>query len=139
MKNIQKISLEEINAARGENGGWTKATLARWGIGWPPPKGWKDALVAGDEIKNIAPVEKESHPYSIESDVLHDVVMAVISSGHGDILKDIETYNAYCGGRLPTVEEIVGGRPEVAIIEGGIRWDDTVYRFSVARKVRQNA
>ena len=37
---------------------------------------------------------------------------------------------------LPTVADIVGGRPETAIIEGGITWDDKVYRFSVARTIR---
>lgn len=25
-------------------GGWTKATLAKLGISWPPPKGWKKRL-----------------------------------------------------------------------------------------------
>jgi hypothetical protein len=27
-------------------GGWTKETLAGWGVPWPPPKGWKAALLA---------------------------------------------------------------------------------------------
>jgi len=28
------------------NGGWTAECLAAWGIGWPPPKGWRDKLEA---------------------------------------------------------------------------------------------
>lgn len=35
---------EEIEAARTPAGGWTRDTLASWGVGWPPPKGWKKEL-----------------------------------------------------------------------------------------------
>ncbi len=35
----------EIEAAKTERGGWTKSTLAKWGVPWPPPKGWKNRLV----------------------------------------------------------------------------------------------
>jgi hypothetical protein len=34
----------EIRAARTARGGWTKATLKRWGVSWPPTKGWKAKL-----------------------------------------------------------------------------------------------
>jgi hypothetical protein len=37
---------EEIEAARTEGGGWTRAQLAVWGVPWPPPHGWKQRLVA---------------------------------------------------------------------------------------------
>jgi hypothetical protein len=37
-------SPEQILEARSPAGGWTKATLAGWGVGWPPPKGWKADL-----------------------------------------------------------------------------------------------
>lgn len=36
----------EIEAARTPAGGWTKATLASWGIAWPPPKGWRKRLIS---------------------------------------------------------------------------------------------
>ena len=36
---------EEIEAAKTPAGGWTKAQLAAWGVPWPPPKGWKQALI----------------------------------------------------------------------------------------------
>ena len=39
--------IEEIMAAKTERGGWTKATLSAWGVPWPPPKGWKRALLNG--------------------------------------------------------------------------------------------
>jgi hypothetical protein len=37
-------SPEEVMAARSPAGGWTKATLAQWGIAWPPPTGWRGDL-----------------------------------------------------------------------------------------------
>ncbi len=38
---------EEIEAARTTRGGWTRAQLAEWDVDWPPPKGWKAALLNG--------------------------------------------------------------------------------------------
>lgn len=35
---------DEIEAARTQAGGWTRAQLAEWGVPWPPPKGWRRAL-----------------------------------------------------------------------------------------------
>jgi hypothetical protein len=35
---------EEIMAARSAAGGWTRETLASWGVPWPPPAGWKAAI-----------------------------------------------------------------------------------------------
>jgi hypothetical protein len=35
----------EIEAAKTPRGGWTRAQLAAWGIPWPPPKGWRQALI----------------------------------------------------------------------------------------------
>ena len=45
----QRVTLDEIEAARTEKGGWTRETLTRWGVSWPPPKGWKERLVRGEE------------------------------------------------------------------------------------------
>lgn len=40
-----------------ENGGYTKAQLAEWGIPWEPPKGWKRKLIngpiIGEKLKNL--------------------------------------------------------------------------------------
>jgi len=45
-----KVSAEEIDQARTEKGGWTRETLAKWGVPWPPPKGWRQALIEGRPI-----------------------------------------------------------------------------------------
>jgi len=38
-------SPEEVEAAKTERGGWTGEQLAKWGVPWPPPKGWKTELL----------------------------------------------------------------------------------------------
>jgi hypothetical protein len=38
-KNI--VTAKQVEAAKSPRGGWTKATLAEWGIPWPPPRGWR--------------------------------------------------------------------------------------------------
>lgn len=53
-------SPEEIDAARTAAGGWTRETLAGWGVPWPPPKGWRARLIerwegAHDSIADAAP------------------------------------------------------------------------------------
>jgi len=132
-----RLTREEIDAAKTAKGGWTKATLEGWGISWPPQKGWMDRLIEGFEPE-MEPNAPESNPKSLEGSLLHQVVMAVIESGNGDLLKGIDALNEYYGSELPTVEDIVGGRPETVIIEGGITWEDKVYRFSVARPLTVN-
>ncbi len=39
------VSPEEIEAAKTPKGGWRAAQLAKWGIPWPPPEGWRKRLV----------------------------------------------------------------------------------------------
>lgn len=41
------VSVEEIFAARTRAGGWTRETLAGWGISWPPRHGWIERLSNG--------------------------------------------------------------------------------------------
>jgi hypothetical protein len=37
-------SPEEVEAGRTAEGGWTRETLRRWGVPWPPPAGWRKRL-----------------------------------------------------------------------------------------------
>ena len=129
-----RLTRDEIEAAKTAKGGWTKATLEGWGISWPPPKGWKERLMDGYEPE-AEPNEPESNPNGLEGKLLHEVVMAVIDAGHGALLAEIDALNAYYGNGMPTVESIVGARPKAARLEGGLVWDDKVFRFSVIRKV----
>lgn len=36
---------QKIESLKTENGGWTRASLESLGVSWPPPKGWKQALI----------------------------------------------------------------------------------------------
>ena len=43
------ITREEIESKKTPNGGYTRETLAAWGVPWPPPKGWKAKLISGKD------------------------------------------------------------------------------------------
>ena len=49
LASLPRVSAEEIEAARSPRGGWTRATLAAWDIPWPPPAGWRQALLRGED------------------------------------------------------------------------------------------
>jgi hypothetical protein len=139
-KPIRKISAQEIEAARSPKGGWTKATLAAWGVAWPPRAGWKERLIAGEPLPQPGVDEvaaTSSRPSAcLEAKLLHQVVMAVINAGQSDLLKGIDELNSYYGSPLPTVAEVIGGRPKHAIITGDISFDDKVYSFKCARTIK---
>ena len=44
-----KPTKEEIEKAKTPTGGWVRETLEQWGVSWPPPKGWKKALLEGGQ------------------------------------------------------------------------------------------
>jgi hypothetical protein len=50
------VTREQIEAARSPRGGWTRVQLAKWGVPWPPRKGWKRAL---EEASGTRPPETE--------------------------------------------------------------------------------
>lgn len=41
------ITEAEILSKRTASGGWSRDDLAAWGVPWPPPRGWKQALIEG--------------------------------------------------------------------------------------------
>lgn len=43
------VSNEEIEAAKTPKGAWKAVQLAKWGVSWPPPNGWRRKLVANYE------------------------------------------------------------------------------------------
>jgi hypothetical protein len=49
---VQQRTAEEIENGKSERGAWTRKQLAEWGVPWPPPQGWKLALVAGENPKS---------------------------------------------------------------------------------------
>lgn len=47
---------EQIEAARTPAGGWTRETLAAWGVSWPPKKGWKVQLLTAPKERGAASI-----------------------------------------------------------------------------------
>lgn len=45
------VTKAEIEAGKSAAGGWTRAQLAKWGVPWPPPKGWKKRLMRESQGK----------------------------------------------------------------------------------------
>jgi hypothetical protein len=41
-----KPTRDEVMALRTVEGGWTAAQLAKWGVSWPPSKGWIERLTS---------------------------------------------------------------------------------------------
>jgi hypothetical protein len=131
-----KLTESEIEGARTEKGGFTRATLASWGVPWPPPAGWKQALLGGYAVPGTGGAATSKRPSEcLESVLLRQVVMAVISAGRGDILSGLPELNSYYGCELPTVAEVIGGDYERAVVTGGISLDDKVYSFTCERRV----
>jgi len=53
----RRLTLEQIEAGRSPAGGWTKATLAAWGVPWPPPKGWLQRLTGNSGTTQARPAD----------------------------------------------------------------------------------
>jgi hypothetical protein len=64
-----KITAEEIDAKKTPKGGWTSSQLAQWGVPWPPPYKWRQALIQGLEPDHFLKKKLErpvfNHPQSI--------------------------------------------------------------------------
>ncbi len=72
-----RVTLDEIMAKRTPAGGWTWAQFRAWGVPVPPPKGWKQKLIAGvgfgDGEADPAPaIEPEAAPDAPVTTVILD-------------------------------------------------------------------
>ena len=100
-----KITRAEIEAKRTPKGGWTRKQLAEWGVPWPPPSGWRKQLEGGAEFDveqfDMSPIRTGV----LAHDLLHQVVMAVVSAGHASDLYAFPDVLEYFGSRVPEGEE----------------------------------
>lgn len=103
-----KLTMKEIEAGKSKKGGYTRAQLAEWGVPWPPPHGWVNKLLAGDEIEPLTIEGSVIRPEESAHEVLHKVVMAVISHNHAADLYDFPDVLAYFGAQLPAEESAYG-------------------------------
>lgn len=45
---------DDIETAKTPRGGWSRETLAAWGVPWPPPSGWRRRLEHGDDFLEVS-------------------------------------------------------------------------------------
>jgi hypothetical protein len=57
------MSAEDIDRQRSPRGGWSRDILRRWGVPWPPPKGWRARL-----IQHGAPWRADEQPRTFAAD-----------------------------------------------------------------------
>ena len=94
---------EELEKGKSPKGGWTKNQLAKWGVPWPPPKGWKETLLANNtELFEITAAQQLQHVTVL----LRLVVMQMIDTGHADKLYNVPGLLDYFGAKTPTREEL---------------------------------
>lgn len=111
-----QLTLEQIEAGKSLKGGWTAKTLASWGVPWPPPKGWKEALLTGSAMPEAQIKEEVERTPEV---MLDDLVITLISMGKGDIVTGIEGLTDYYGGRVPSPEEIAESQIGLRNDQGG--------------------
>lgn len=59
---------DELENIRTPAGGFTRQTLASLGVPWPPPKGWRKRLLAGEHVGPPPPDYDGPEPGSPEFD-----------------------------------------------------------------------
>jgi len=106
-----KLTEAEIEAGKSDKGGFTKETLAAWGVPWPPPSGWRKKLLRGEPVTQLDPQQKlvpsPVMPEFTAHEVLHMAVMAVVSRGQAHLFNEYPEILAYFGGQLPDRPECV--------------------------------
>lgn len=49
------VARDEVEKKRTPKGGYTRETLAGWGVPWPPPAGWVDVIVSSGSVESVDP------------------------------------------------------------------------------------
>ena len=109
-----KVTREEIEAGKTEKGGFTRKQLEAWGVPYPPPKGWMEALMEGKTMEEAGLEQVQWSPIrnSMNAhELLRIVVLAVIEAGHGSDLYEFPDVLEYFGARNPETEEIKNHHP----------------------------
>lgn len=96
-----KLTEAEIEAGKSPKGGYTRQQLAKWGVGWPPPKGWKEALLAGDGGGDERLAPSPINPIVTSHDLLRNVCLAIIEQGQAHLLYEFPDVLEYFGAKVP--------------------------------------
>ena len=52
------MTVKQLESLRSPAGGWTRESLRKLGVPWPPPQGWRRALLSGRSMK---PLVRKQH------------------------------------------------------------------------------
>lgn len=106
-----KLTKEQIEAGKTEKGGFTRKQLEAWGVPYPPPKGWQEALMNGQTMEEAgleaiqwSPIRNQMNAHEL----LRKVVLAVVDAGHASDLYGFPDVLEYFGARIPDQDELFG-------------------------------
>jgi hypothetical protein len=114
------ITEDEINAARSPKGGFKAATFRQWGISWPPPKGWKETILAhGIPYQH----ELNEHAADAEVEITEDRLQRMMDASRPQMI-DGEPFE--CVGELDIdpaslLRKVVGA--VISYDQGHILWE----------------
>jgi hypothetical protein len=99
------MTLEEIEAKRTPNGGWTKETLKGWGVPWPPTKGWKQRLLGPRLFRphrgSLADSMAEAHEVTSRQALVEEIIASFRRFGvnipETDVIIEPYSYDARIG------------------------------------------
>ena len=98
---MRRLTEAQIEALKSPRGGFTRKALASVGVPWPPPAGWRRALLSGRPIPRQTAKPRQPSPIRPDvdaHDLLRQVVVAVINHGHASDLYEFPDVLRYFGG-----------------------------------------
>lgn len=107
---MRRLTEEEIEAGKSPKGGFTKQQLAKWGVPWPAPKGWRKRLLGLAQPSGPNPYaaayfarKREQEEYTAEElrDMLRKVVSAIVGNGHASDIYGFPDVLGYFGAQIP--------------------------------------
>lgn len=78
------ITSKEIEAAKTPSGGWDKDQLAKWGVRWPPPKGWKEKLFKASRVAVHIMESEIDNPIHFDGGLFNPAYYKVVSRDTGE-------------------------------------------------------
>jgi hypothetical protein len=104
---LPRLSREEVEAGRSAAGGFTRAQLASWGVPWPPPAGWLQALLRGEDGADDHSTAEKACSMTIETETaLRNYDWLVRDRGPGDVALEWDTGTLACGAGGASIEEL---------------------------------
>ena len=112
-------SPQDIEEARTTAGGWTKEVLAKWGVPWPPPKGWREALQDQWYAQHLEKALPEAPPAAPDEYAIVEIM------GRRTIIGRVSEVTRF-GGTLMSIEPIYRGELLPAVLINSV----SIYQYT---------